>query len=168
MTKETFLHSLKFGVFICICCLAFFAVNYNLKPNPLSRRGDIGFNIILIWAAVWYYKRNNGGILHFYQAMSIGFVVNISAAIFTGIGLYLFLEYIDIKPFQTWMLESKAKVMQDKAFFENILNKENIDRQIASFDHGKPYQIILDELGFKQLAIIPMSLISMALRKIKN
>jgi Protein of unknown function (DUF4199) len=167
MRKEIVLQGVKFGVLAGIACFLFFLAFYALKPNPLYYyKLDLGLVIILIWAAMWYFKRNNGGILHFYQAFSIGFLTNIVAAFISGILIYLFIIYVDMQPFTAWIAQSKAVLMKDKESFVKIMNEANFERQLVSLDKSKPYQIILDVLMFKQLAIIPIGLLSMVMRKI--
>jgi hypothetical protein len=169
MKKLIFKQSLIFGIIAGIACFVFFIVLYNLKTNPLnSRRADIGINIILIWASIWYFKRYRGGILHFYEAFSIGFLTNLVAAFVTGVLIFLFVKFYDITPFNIWILEGKALLLKEKDTFSRMLNDETFRKQLLSFDQLKPYQIIFDDLMFKQLAIIPISLFSMAMRKIIN
>jgi hypothetical protein len=59
-------------------------------------------------------------------------------------------------------------MLKEKETFSKILNDETFRKQMLSFDSLKPYQIILDDLMFKQIAIVPISLLSMALRKLSN
>ncbi len=167
MKKIILRQSLIFGLLAGFSCFLFFITMYNLKSNPLNfRRADIGINIILIWAAIWYFKRNRGGYLHFYEAFSIGFLTNLFAAIISGILVYVFIEFYDKTPFNVWIFEGKALMLKEKETFSRILNDETFRKQIISFDSLKTYQIITDELMFKQIAIVPISLISMAMRKL--
>ena len=92
--QQIFRYSITFGLLAGLGCFLFFVAMYFTKSDPLSlRRPDIGINIILIWAAIWYFKRNNGGYLHFYEGFSIGFLTNIIAALVSGILVYLFIEF---------------------------------------------------------------------------
>lgn len=169
MKKIIFRQSLIFGLLAGVACFVFFLVMYQIKPNPLNtRRGDIGINIILIWAAIWYFKRKRGGFLHFYEAFSIGFLTNIIGALTSGILIYCFIKFYDFQPFTMWIVEGKALLLKEKETFSKILNDDMFRKQLLSFDDLKPYQIITDELYFKQLAIIPISLLSMAMRKINQ
>ncbi|MFC3810191.1 DUF4199 domain-containing protein [Lacihabitans lacunae] len=169
MKKEIIIYSLIFGSLAGIGCFLFFIGMYNIKFNPLSfTRPSIGINIILIWAAIWYFKRNHGGFIHFYEGFSIGFLTNIIGAFVSGVLVYLFIEFYDYTPFTTWVIEGKALMLKEKETFSKILNDETFRKQMLSFDSLKPYQIILDDLMFKQIAIVPISLLSMALRKLSN
>lgn len=83
--------SLIFGSIAGGVCFLFFLVMYFLNPNPLAlRRPDLGINIIFIGVAIWYYKRENGGYLHFYEGFSLGFLTNIIAALLTGVLIFYF------------------------------------------------------------------------------
>jgi Protein of unknown function (DUF4199) len=167
MRKVIILQGLKFGVLAGIACFLFFLAFYALKPNPLYYyKLDLGIVVIIVWAAIWYFKRNNGGILHFYQSFSIGFLTNIVAALVSGVLIYLFVEFIDMKPFTAWIEHSKTLLLRDKESFVKIMNEANFERQIVSLNNSKPYQIIFDVLMFKQFAIIPIGLLSMVMRKI--
>jgi Protein of unknown function (DUF4199) len=169
MRKIIIQQGIKFGILAGIACFLFFLAFYKLKPNPLSYyKLDLGIVVILVWAAIWYFKRFNGGILHFYQAFSIGFLTNIVAALLSGILIYLFIVYVDIQPFTNWIADSKAILLKDKEPFEKIMNEANFKRQLVSLDNSKPYVIILDVLMFKQFAIIPIGLLSMVMRKINQ
>ena len=95
--------SLIFGSIAGGVCFLFFLVMYFLNPNPLAlRRPDLGINIIFIGVVIWYYKRENGGYLHFYEGFSLGFLTNIIAALLTGVLIFLFLQYVDVRPFEEW------------------------------------------------------------------
>ncbi len=168
MRKEVIKYGVRFGLFVGIAVFVFFLSFYAIGKNPLMySRQSIGLNIILMWAGIWYFKRNNGGILHFYQSFSIGFIINIVGALLAGILIFLFVQYYDTEPYRLWIVESKAMLMRDKADFVKIMNEANFQRQLESLDKGKPYQIIFDELMFKQLAIVPLGIMSMVMRKIQ-
>jgi Protein of unknown function (DUF4199) len=167
--NQIFKYSITFGLIAGIACFLFFLAMYSMKSNPLSlRRPDIGINIIMIWAAIWYFKRNNGGFLHFYEGFSIGFLTNIIAALISGVLIFLFVEIVDKQPFITWIIEGKALMLREKETFAKILNDDNFRRGLLSLEKSKPSTIIYDDLMFKQFAIIPISLFSMAMRKLNN
>ncbi len=166
MKNLTLRFSLIFGSLAGLSCFIFFLALYFGFDNPLGlRRPDIGFNIIFILVSIWYFKRYRGGYLHFYEGFSVGFLTNLIAAFISGILIYLFIELIDMKPFTTWIFEGKMLLLKQKDTFGKILNDESYRRQLLSFDNAKPYQIILDELMFKQLSIVAISLASMIMRR---
>lgn len=166
MKKLIFRFSLIFGSLAGLSCFLFFLAMYFSSDNPLSlRRPDIGFNIIFILVAIWYFKRYRGGYLHFYEGFSVGFLTNIIGALVSGILIYLFIEFVDIKPFTTWLMQGKMLLLKQKDTFGKIMSDESFRRQLLSFDNGKTWQILLDELMFKQLAIVFISLVSMVMRK---
>lgn len=166
MKKKLPRYTLIYGSLIALTCILFFIGLYNLSPNPLGvRRPDIGFNIMLIYIAIAFYRRNNEGYLHFYEGVSVGFLINLAGSILTGIGIYLFVIYFDNVPFTTWTTEGIKEMYTNKETFDTILDQGNFDRTIDSLKNAKPYQLIIDEIMFKQFCIIPITLISMALRK---
>lgn len=165
MKKQLFKYTLLYGSLAAIACLLFFAGLYFISPNPLGvRRPDIGFNIILIFLAQYFYKKNNAGYLHFYEGVSIGFCVNLFASVVTGIGIFIFVEFIDKMPFTAW-IDNGVKLLYDqKATFDVLLSPENFERQVQSLKSARTYQLILDEVMFKTFCIIPITLVSIALR----
>ncbi|MDP5120406.1 MAG: DUF4199 domain-containing protein [Spirosomaceae bacterium] len=166
MKKQLPRYTLIYGSLTALACLLFFIGLYNISPNPLGvRRPDIGFNIMMIFIALAFYRRNNGGYLHFYEGVSVGFLVNLFAAILTGLGIFIFVTFYDNTPFTTWTAEGVKEMYSNKETFDVILDKANFDRTIASLKNAKPYQLVIDEIMFKQFSIIPITLISMALRK---
>ena len=161
-------YTLIYGSLIALSCFLFFVGLYNLSPNPLGvRRPDIGFNIMFVFIAIAFYRRNNSGYLHFYEGVSVGFLANLLGSVLTGLGIYLFVKFYDGTPFTAWT-EAGVKLLYDqKETFDILLSPENFDGQVKSLQNAKPYQLILDEIMFKQFSIIPIALISMALRKIR-
>lgn len=166
MKKKLLRYVLIYGSLTALTCLLFFIGLYNISENPLGvRRPDIGFNAIFIFISLAFYRRNNGGYLHFYEGVSVGFTVNLFASILTGVGIYLFVILYDSQPFTAWT-EAGIKLLYDqKETFDVLLDAENFERQVVSLKNAKPYQLILDEIMFKQFCIIPITLLSMALRK---
>lgn len=166
MKKQLIRYTLIYGSLTALACLLFFVGLYNISPNPLGvRRPDIGFNIMMIFISLAFFRRNNGGYLHFYEGVSVGFLVNMFGAILTGIGIYLFVVFYDETPLTAWTEGGVKEMYANKETFDTLLDQGNFDRTIASLKNAKPYQLILDEIMFKQFSIIPITLISMALRK---
>src|SRR5690606_31263490 len=96
--------SLLFGLIAGVVCFLFFLMLYAGNENPLrERRPDIGINILFIFLAIWIYKRRQKGILHFYEGFSVGFLTNIIASFVTGVSIYIFIKWVDPRPFQNWI-----------------------------------------------------------------
>lgn len=167
--KQILNYSLIFGSLAGFACFLLFLGMYYVIPNPLNYKIPyIGIHIILIWAAIWYFKRNNGGYLHFYEAFSVGFLTNIIAALISGLSIYLFVEFVDLTPFTTWINDGKAMMIDKKAEMVKIMGEENHRNNLLSLSNSKPITIFYDNLIYKQFSIIPISLLSMAMRKLKN
>lgn len=166
MKKLLLRYTLIYGSLTAAVCLLFFVGMYYVSPNPLGvRRPDIGFNILFIFLSIAFFRRQRGGYLHFYEGVSIGFLVNLLGAVLTGIGIYLFVVFYDSTPLTTWTAEGIKEMYNNRETFDKILDKNNFDRTIVSLKNVKPYQLLLDEIMFKQFAVIPITLISMALRR---
>jgi len=52
--------------------------------------------------------------------------------------------------------------------FEKILNEKSYRQSLLSFDTQKHSVIITDDLLFKQIAIVAISLFGMSMRKLNN
>lgn len=166
MRKKILNISLIYGGITGIVCFAFFLLLYRGTSNPLgSMRPFIGFNILFLFLAVWVYKKRQGGYLHFYEGFSIGFLTNIIGAFTSGFLIFLYVKFIDSAPFDNWIKESVKFLTSQKKELSTFLNEESYLKQLASFANARPYQIILDELAYKQFAIVAIMLIAMALRK---
>lgn len=166
MKKKLPRYTLIYGSLTALACLLFFIGLYNISENPLGvRRPDIGFNVIFIFIALAFYRRNNGGYLHFYEGVSVGFLVNLFGSVLTGLGIYLFVVFFNYQPFTAWTTAGIKLLYDQKETFDILLDAENFERQVTSLKNAKPYQLILDEVMFKQFCIIPITLLSMALRK---
>ncbi|WP_304234659.1 DUF4199 domain-containing protein [Jiulongibacter sediminis] len=166
MKKKILKLSLTWGLIAGLVCFLFFLMMYAVDDNPLiKKRPDIGINILFIFLAIWIFKRRRNGYLHFYEGFSIGFLTNLIAALFSGIAVYLFLKFYDIQPYLNWNSYSKQFLIEQKEALDSVINEETFKLQLKSFDEIKPYRVILDDLMFKQFAIVAIMLISMALRK---
>lgn len=166
MKKLLLKYTLIYGSLAALSCILFFLGLYYTNPNPLAnRRPDIGFNIMFIIVSLYYFKKNRGGYMQFYEGFSVGFLVNIFAALLTGLFLYIFIEFIDYQPFQTWIDEGKKMLISQKETFIKIMNKETFQRQLEGLDKAKTYQLILDDLMFKQFSIVAISLLSIVMRR---
>jgi hypothetical protein len=169
MRNKIIKFSLIFGLIAGLLCFGFFLILYAVNEDPLSnRRPDLGINILIIFLAIWLYKQRRGGFLHFYEGFSIGFLTNIIAALFNGILIFLFIKLIDPKPFEALITNGIKFLNEQKEAVSKFLSEENFNLQIKSLQEAKPYEIILDDLMFKQFAIVAIMLISMALRKQSN
>lgn len=158
-------NSLLYGTITALVCFAFYWGMTFVNPNPLgSRRPDVGFNLLFIGLAMWQLKRQQQGVLHFYQAFSVGFLTNLWAAFLTGFFLYVSI-LMDPVHFQAWLKEGQALLLAQRETFDRILNEETFQAQLQSLANAKPYQVWLDELMFKQVAVVGMTLIGMILRK---
>lgn len=166
MKKKIIKLSLFWGIIAGLVCFVFFLLMYAVDDNPLiKKRPDIGINILFIFLAIWIFKRRRNGYLHFYEGFSIGFLTNLIAALFSGVAIYLFLNFYDLQPYLNWNSYSKQFLIEQKEALDSVINEETFKLQLKSFDEIKPYRVILDDLMFKQFAIVAIMLISMALRK---
>lgn len=146
----------------------FFLLAKFTVENPLSHKlAPLGLQMILISYGIWYYKRTNAGYLHFYEGFTIAVLGNILAALLGGVLIWLFLEWIDITPFNVWIRESVAFLVKDRENKKEILSDEAFTRMVGAVKNSRPYTVITDRLITTFWAVFPMGLLVMALRKTK-
>lgn len=166
MRKLLVTYTLRYGAITAVACILFFLGLYFITKNPLSeRRPDIVFNILFLFTAIYLVKKERGGYLHFYEGVSVGFMVNLFASLVTGLFLFFFLEFVDGVPFRTKVAHEIAFLIKDRVRTKEFLTDESFQVLLNSIKNAKPYQLILDELMYKQVCIVPITLLSLVLRK---
>lgn len=161
--------SLIFGVITGLLAFVFFLALYFIGVPPLSniRVLDMGIFIILISGACWYYRKNVGkGLLHLYEALTIGYVVLSVAAIINGWLIYLFVSYIDPSVF-TDFITSNLKLLTDGRNTQlNYLSGPEFAEVYKANQNSTPSVLIKDEISKKLLiGIIPILIVSLIFRK---
>ena len=86
--------SLKYSILCGLFLIALFWISLRLGSNPLLELRHFIFDLIIyfvfIYFAAWEYKRyRNEGYLHFWQGMSIAFIVYLPAAVIFSMSLLL-------------------------------------------------------------------------------
>jgi Protein of unknown function (DUF4199) len=147
----------------------YFLALYALEIPPLGNHKslDFGINIIAMTAAVWYYRKTAGhGMLHFWEGLSICYIVNTVGALVTGWFIYFFVTQADPDVFTQYITNSLALLQQGKADIVKTLGADQFAVLVDKLNKTQPADLIADEVSKKTvLAILPAFIISLVLRK---
>ncbi|CCH02570.1 hypothetical protein FAES_4571 [Fibrella aestuarina BUZ 2] len=128
---------------------------------------DFGIHLIVMIAAVWYYRRNVGkGLLHMWEGLTICYVVNTVAALVAGWLIYAFVTWVDPSEFTRYINELTQFQLHDKANYVKTFGEEAYKAQLAQTAATTPDVLPLSMLGKKTLlGILPILIISLVFRK---
>lgn len=158
-----------FGLVAGVLCFLYFLVLYWLGIMPLGnvRVLDFGFQIIMMVAAVWYYRKNIGhGFLHLWEALTICYVVNTVGALLTAWLIYLFVQYVDPEVFTRYLAEMRELILSTKGRLVESLGQAEYLKVLKNVDTITPETLVGDEISKKTvLAILPVLIISLLFRK---
>lgn len=160
---------LQFGAATGIVAFLFFLGLYSLDVMPLGnkRSMDLGIFIIMMAAACWYYRKKiGGGYMHFWEALTVCYVVNTVAAFITGWLIYLFITFVDPSVFLVYLEEMKQLLAQGKGELVKNIGEADYQVMLNSIGETKPETLITDELSKKTvMAVLPILIISLILRR---
>ena len=152
MLKVALKYALIAGIFEAIL----FHVSRIMGVHPLTELSHLFFDVILlslfIGVAVYEYKRyQSDGILHFWQGMTLGFLVYTPSVIFFGIFLYV---YFGLDP--ELLSEYKVLAMQileeRKDMYLEQFGQEQYDVQVAEIQNISVNRLIFSALLKKLVA----------------
>lgn len=159
---------ITFGLIAGAIYFLFFIMMYFMIDNPLKEKRDpFILQLIIIFYSVWLYKKKQAGYLHFYEGISIGILGNLLAALLSGILLWVFIEWVDIKPFETWITESKVFLIEDRPNKLDVMSDEQFDLLLKSLDKTTPVSIILDRIMYSFWGILFILPYAIVMRKVK-
>ena len=90
---------------------------YFIGAMPLGNKRalDFGIYLIMLISACWYYRKTVGyGYMHFWEGLTIGYVVNSVGAFVSGWLVYLSITWIDPSVFTGYLADMKQLLMQGK------------------------------------------------------
>ena len=161
--------SLAFGVVTGLLCFFYFLGLYFLHITPLGNKKvlDYGIHVIMMSACCWNFRRYAGnGYLHLWEGITICYIVNSVAALFTGWLIYGFVTQIDTTVFPQYLAEMKQLLVSTKGQLIEKLGPKEYDIMIADVQKIKPSDLISDEFVKKSIiGVLPILIISMAFRK---
>lgn len=162
--------SLKYSVICGIFLIGMYHLSFLLDSNPLIDVTHLIFDIIIFGLFIFFAEKEfktykNGGILHFWQGMSIGFLVYGLATFIFIISLVIYFvadidAVINYKEAATKFLNERAEIYKDQ------FGKESYEKQLEDIRSVTKWDLIFSSSIKKIMAgffITPV--ISIILRK---
>jgi len=142
MIKPTLKYSLLCGIFL----VGLFFISINFGSNPLldSRHFwfDLGTYFLFIFFAGKEYKDfRNDGILHFWQGISIGFIVFIPAILFFEGVLFITLQSSS-DLLEMYKEGAEALMKANEEFYKEELGEEALNERYATIADITPAQLV--------------------------
>lgn len=157
------------GLATGVLCFLYFLALYGLHVPPLGniRVLDFGIHIILMVAAVWYYRKYVGhGLLHLWEGITICYVLNTIAALVTGWLVYFFVTLVDPGVFTEYVQNSQTLLLEGKKQLIDQFGPDTFREQWLKVTTMTPAVLLPDELTKKTaLAVLPVLIISLIFRK---
>ncbi|GAA4452666.1 hypothetical protein GCM10023189_16440 [Nibrella saemangeumensis] len=165
LLKVPLLAGLTTGVLAFLYFLALYALGVYPLGNHKSL--DFGIHIIMMIAAVWYYRKYVGnGYLHLWEALGICYILNTVAAMVTGWLIYFFVTQVDPSVFQEYLANSRQLLLNGQADISKTLGADQFENLLKDVRNTKPTDLIVDELWKKTaLAVLPVLIISLLFRR---
>ncbi|SNT13757.1 Protein of unknown function [Ekhidna lutea] len=142
MVKPALKYSILCGVFL----IGLFFISINFGSNPLldSRHFwfDLGVYFLFIFFAGKEHKDfRNGGFLHFWQGITIGFIVFIPAVLLFEGTLYLTLN-VDSDLMEAYREGARALLKQNEEFYMEELGEAALKERYDAISDMTPAQLI--------------------------
>ena len=160
---------LAFGAATGVLAFLFFLGLYAVDVMPLGNNKVLDFGIFLIMmvAACWYYRRKIGhGYMHFWEGLTVCYVVNTVGAFVVGWLIFLFVKFIDPELFTNYLAEMQRLLMAGKAELVKNIGEAEFQTMQKAVVETKPGELITDEIAKKTLmAVLPILIISLIFRR---
>jgi hypothetical protein len=161
--------SVTFGLLTGVIVFAYCMVLYALGLPALGGKKEVsvGFNLIMMGVAVWYFRRTYGqGYLHLWQALSVCYLTNLIGAATSASLLWLLVSYIDPQVLSSYIVESLKIAEFSKKDVIEQMGTAAYQAIVTGLKATTPSTIFADELVKKLLlGAIPALLISLFFRK---
>lgn len=160
---------LIFGVATGAMAFLFFLALYFIGVMPLGNKRalDFGIYLIMMVAACWYYRKKVGnGYMHFWEGLTIGYVVNSVGAFVSGWLVYLFMVWVDPSVFVWYLTEMKQLLIEGKPDLVKSIGEAEFQIMLKNVARTHPGDLITDELSKKTvMAVLPILIISLLFRR---
>jgi hypothetical protein len=157
------------GLATGVLCFLYFLALYALGIAPLGniRVLDFGIHIIMMIAAVWYYRKYIGhGMLHLWEGITICYVLNTIAALVTAWLIYFFVTQVNPDVFAEYVVNSKKLLLEGKKQLVDQFGPDTFNDQWSKVSNMTPGVLLPDELTKKTaLAVLPVLIVSLIFRK---
>jgi hypothetical protein len=161
--------ALLFSAATGIAAFLFFLGLYFFGAQPLGngRILDLGIYVIMIVGACIYYRRKYGnGLLHLWEALTMGYFIAGAAAIINGWLIYLFVTFVDPQIFADYITGGLKVLEEGRKTQTAFLSEKEFQDLYQSVKTSQPSVLISNEISQRLLAmIIPILVISLIMRK---
>ena len=142
MIKPSIKYSILCGVFL----IGIFFISINFGSNPLLDFRhflfDLGLFFLFVFFAGKEYKDfRNDGYLHFWQGISIGFIVMIPAVLLFSSAFYVIFE-TNSKLIEGYRAGAKAFLLERKDIFLEEFTQQQFDEQLTAVDEITTTQLL--------------------------
>ena len=139
-----------FGFITGLLAFAYFLGLYALGFTPLRniRTPDFGIHIIIICYACWYFRKKYGmGWLHLWEGLTIGYVINMTAAFVTGWLIYFFVIFINPQVFTDYLNDMQQLLVDRKTQLVEQIGEEEFQILIRKVKENQPATLIFSPSG---------------------
>lgn len=146
--------------------LVFFGM-YFIGVNPIGNSRFLDFIILplFIFFAVKEFKNLNGGILHFWQGMSLGFLIYFPVSVLYSLFVYLFIV-VEGQVLVDFIQTQYDSFLENKENLVGVMGQEIYDQTLVQIQKISIADVSLDELLKKNmLGFFFATIISVIFRK---
>lgn len=142
MWKVAVKYSLICGAFL----LLLFWVSYRFGSNPMIDFKHMFFDLIIfilfvLFSCKEFKSYKNGGILHFWQGMTLGFLTYAPATIIFAVGVAIFF-WVDPNLLEDFKVQALQYMEGNKAEFLNDMSEEQFATQLGTIQTVTTTQMI--------------------------
>lgn len=162
---------LLFGLISAILGFGYFLALYFMDIIPLGNNKmlDFGFFVILNAVCCWYYRKEIGkGVLHLWEGITIGYVINTFGALVLGWLIYIFVNFIDPSVLTNYIAEMQnlLTTSKDTMMEEMKMTEADYQKLYSEVSGTTSMDLIMDELGKKTImGVLPVLAIALIFRK---
>lgn len=162
--------TIKYAILCALFLIALFFVSLNFGSNPLLDIRHFIFDIAVFFLFIFFagkeYKDfRNDGYLHFWEGISIGFIVFVPSVLIFSLTLYVIFESYPVL-IDGYKEGAKAFLEMKKEIFLQEFSQEQLEEQIQSIDEVTSLQLVISTFGKKLFAgFLITPVVSIILRK---
>ena len=162
--------SIKYMLLCSVFLLGIFFISIGFGSNPLIDIRHFIFDVAVFFLFIFFAGKefkdfNNGGFLHFWQGISIGFLVVIPAVIIFSLALYVIFE-LNPELIEGYKTGARAFLKEREDFFLEEFSPGQLKEQFEAIEDTTGLDLVLSTLGKKFFAgFFVTPVVSIILRK---
>jgi len=162
--------SIKYAILCGVFVLGLFFVSMNFGSNPLLDPRHFFFDLAVFFLFIYFAGKEfkdvrNGGFLHFWQGISIGFIVFIPAVLIFSLALYVIFEVYPTL-IEEYKEGAKAFLESRKEIFLEEFTEDQFEKQVVSVDDVTSSRLVLNTFWKKLFAgFLVTPVVAIILRK---